>query len=185
METPKMADYDNLNKRLEEAKKEEAERGNPFRFPDGMYNAKLKDIFGKRSRNGNDMFVLTLKIRSKHESLHGKTMTVRFVKSVEFQFNRFLIFMEMMGVDLSKVKSDKDFEKIFSDIDDEPPRTLYVELKRDAENPQFENIYIQGVEEGEEDVDMSNVPAEAPKADAPVSDAAGGVKDESIDDIPF
>ena len=176
-----MTNYDNLSERLEQAKKEEVERGNPFRLPNGKYNAKLKDIGSELSQNKNDMFVVKLKIRSKkYEELHGKTITIRFVKNVTFQFDRFLLFMDMLGVDLSKIKSDKDWPKIFSDIEDDGPM-VHVEIVRDEKNPQFENAYIRSVDgDEEEDIDMSTGTLEDNS-----DDAAAPLKDENGDDIPF
>lgn len=133
------------------------------RTPDGEYHVVWKDWDFKKSRAGNDMYVMNWKIVK--GELKGTTKQTYYVTSLAFHVTALLEIVEEMGADLEKLDDLKDLAKVFEKVEEgKPPQATLVAKNKDEKSQT--NLSIKGVEkvlsaevEGEDDDDDDGVMA--------------------------
>ena len=132
-------DYSNLGDRAANAK-DNLDADNKPPMENGEYKCVLRSGQFTKSRKGNDMFVLKMKVTDPDasERMAGETLLIRFVitPNTQHQLDRFLDLLNNWGVKGigSLVKKDDDWEDLFIDLVAARPKAI-VELEQSPSAP--------------------------------------------------
>ena len=142
----------------------EARQDRTLKWPEGTYKVLLKGFKKQQGRSApyNDMVVLELAVlegpggeaATSVQKLidKGRRITYRFIFSKKgFGFDDFLIFLEDLGADLSKTRNqaeDPEYQDLLAILrqTDRIAPELEIDLARQKDNPQYDNIKIKKVE---------------------------------------
>lgn len=141
-----------------------ARQDRTLKWPEGDYKVLLKGFKKQQGRSApyNDMVNLELAVLegpggAATEDVNklidkGRRITYRFIFSAKgFGFDDFLIFLEDLGADLSKTRNqaeDPEYQDLLAILrqTDRTPPEMEINLTRQKDNPQYDNIKIKTVE---------------------------------------
>jgi hypothetical protein len=167
-------DYSNLGDRAANAKENINKPADPME--EGDFKCVLRSGEFTKSRAGNDMFVLKMKVvdPDASERMAGETLLIRFVitPNTGHQLDRFLDILNSWGANVSTVKKDDDWEDLFIDLVAARPKAI-VEIEQSPSKPDDEGkirmyyeFYWKEVIRclNIDDLDGLEAPAEEPEA---------------------
>lgn len=177
-----------------------ARQNQGFRPPEGAYAGRFRGWEFKRSNEGNPQFILDWKVlqgpnpetTARFQASQKMGLRQRFVLSVDFQFDAFLVLLEDMGADLSAIRSTAedpeyvDFRALLDRVEKRPPDAELAVTYPKKVNPQYPNSYnlsvkkVEKVLEGQPAVAPVAPTAPVAPAPAPAAPAAPALTRESM-----